>query len=82
MRNIGTLTEYLQLIDNFYTHKTPISNSLIIISMIYQVLLGAGADVNAKAKYGQTALVFAKQYGFSEIVEMLKEAEAEGEAEN
>jgi ankyrin repeat protein len=40
-------------------------------------LLGKGADVNAKAKDGKTALMFAAKEGHAEIVEILKQAGAE-----
>ena len=40
-------------------------------------LLEAGADVHAKAKYGQTALQFAVERGDSAIVGMLKAAGAD-----
>lgn len=34
-------------------------------------LLGSGADVNARDRYGQTALMLAAQAGHSEVVEIL-----------
>jgi ankyrin repeat protein len=39
-----------------------------------RVLLAKGADVNAKAIMGDTALAQAKKKGHEEIVRMLKEA--------
>ncbi len=41
-----------------------------------QALLDAGADVNAKQKYGGTALKYAIAQGHTEIVELLKQAGA------
>ncbi len=41
-----------------------------------KALLEAGADVNAKANDGRTALMWAEDSGHNEIVEILKKAEA------
>jgi len=41
-----------------------------------QVLLAKGADVNAKSKFGSTALRLAKEKEHKEIVRILKEAGA------
>lgn len=43
---------------------------------IVHALLANGADVNAKAYDGNTALMLAKQNGHKEIVRILKEAGA------
>jgi len=39
-----------------------------------KVLLAAGADVNAKDKKGETALIKVEKRGHEEIVQLLKEA--------
>ncbi len=44
---------------------------------IVQALLEAGADINAKDKYGKTtALMFAAANGHTDVVELLKKARA------
>jgi len=40
-------------------------------------LIEEGADVNAKGKWGDTALMAASQMGYKDIVKLLKEAGAE-----
>ena len=42
-----------------------------------EVLLFNGADVNAKANRGETALSLAKENGKTEIIELLRRYEAE-----
>jgi ankyrin repeat protein len=39
---------------------------------VVKLLIQKGADVNAKNKYGETALRLAFYYGHKEIVELLK----------
>ncbi|RMD79282.1 MAG: ankyrin repeat domain-containing protein, partial [Lentisphaerae bacterium] len=43
---------------------------------VVKILLEHGADVNAKCKKGKTALMFASEKGYQEIVELLKDAGA------
>ena len=49
------------------------SNNNIVIA---KLLLQKGADVNAKANNGETALVMAKRNGFSKVMRLLKQAGA------
>ncbi|MDC4203075.1 MAG: ankyrin repeat domain-containing protein [Candidatus Manganitrophus sp.] len=42
---------------------------------IARALVEGGADVRAKDRMGRTALVYAKERGFAEVVRMLMEAE-------
>ncbi len=41
-----------------------------------KALLAKGADVNAKGREGETALMWAEKHGRSEIVQLLKQAGA------
>jgi len=41
---------------------------------IVRLLLAAHADVNAKDRWGRTALTLARQGGYAEIVDMLRAA--------
>lgn len=43
---------------------------------IVVILLAKGADVNAKDKYGGTALMVAAAEGYTEIIRLLKQAGA------
>jgi ankyrin repeat protein len=45
-------------------------------SKLIQLLLNAGADMNAKDADGKTALMWAEAIGDTEIVELLKKAVA------
>ena len=63
-------------------HTTTINNDLIEASEFGHpkteaMLLEKGADVNAKNKWGRTALIWASSNGRREIVAMLKEWGAE-----
>jgi len=43
---------------------------------VVQLLIQAGSDVNARNKWGHTALMKAKIFGHTQIVEMLRKAGA------
>ena len=43
---------------------------------LVEVLLNNGAEVNTKSNNGRSALMLAKLYGYTDIVEMLKQAGA------
>jgi ankyrin repeat protein len=43
---------------------------------IVKLLLEAGVDVNTKTKKGETALIYALNNGYTEIVNLLKKAGA------
>ncbi len=59
------------------TRLTPLINaSRMDCKDVVEVLLNNGADVNVKNSDGRTALVLAKLYGYTDIVEMLKQAGA------
>jgi ankyrin repeat protein len=49
---------------------------------IVQLLLEKGADVNAKNKYGRTALIYATERGYTEIVQLLLEKGADVNAKD
>ena len=44
---------------------------------ITQLLLDAGADVNAENNNGKTALMLALEYGHTEVVELIRKAGAQ-----
>jgi ankyrin repeat protein len=49
---------------------------------VVQVLLEAGADVNADNGYGWTALMYASKYGFKDIVQILLMEDVDVNAKN
>jgi len=49
---------------------------------VVELLLAAGADVDAKNNYGWTALHYAAAYGHADVVELLLEAGADIKAKN